>query len=1058
MKSSKKLLSVILCMLMLLSNAIAFADNGDVVNKADFSLYATAEEAAFNIDGKGTQITFNGSQYYYEYNEKYYNIADVFTAYNNDKTEEKTNFLNDLESNYSSVEKPGTGELRVEEVSAINKTNIVVKLSKAAEKELTKDFFKVEGATVTTVAPGEKADEYILNIESLDGKKGTVTVNGVSKTYDFTAPVVEKAEVENVELVNYRRMTVTFNTVVDKASAENPANYYFELVEGKAGKFGATAGEVVDSYSLNNITGNGTDGITKWWEAKDANDEKININAQPVEGKTVVTINFPEDARFGKGAASITLKALAGKSGADKALDKDVKFLFAVRDVKDAKKLRTIDTAVKEITVKDEIAPKLVKATVVHSDNTIEKVDLSKPVEVKVDDKIVLEFSEPLEKHDEAGKKVKVYRDGKELNTTTNTVGANAIAIEKVATTTYDDAKLATIDLGSTNGFLEGLTPTKGDKFVVLVTGLRDLAGNLAGDVKFTIEVVEDKTTPDEDLKILGVEQVLDNVFRIEANKAAKDLAANLVIKEADKDNKDVKVEFKDTSLLEFKKCEFDKNGVDVELSGKPVVTKKYYAYVAVPAAYKATEVNQLDFEGGFYLDKKVIVESTDKKFETYIKDNMHIELDRQAPELDQEEQEIPYAYIRYFHDATDLKLNIGFTDVNPKSWNKEYNSKEIVAAQEAIFANLATGYTGTVRVKATYINDNEDEVTRYVDLDYNGKTTTTNKAYIDEDKNVLVLNLKDSNLLVKNDGTEITALTDLESGVKFEISLPKGVASDDYAKKANVGITGGTFLDESGREENKHGYTSVASDVVITIGEKQKVVEGKKVPQTSKQLIGYDPATKELVILVTGLPTRESVENLDNYILNGKTLKELGAKESDVFFADAQAKDLTAVSVTGDLKDYKVIRITLPKNSIEKNGPADLIVRGLAHKEGATMTEVETVVEGLEDNTAPGFVSGKIEGNSKITLKFDEPVVLAKDALSTSAIRNFTVKINGETVQVLTATPSGNTITLEIANDNTVIEKAEIEIKLNPNGKMEIVDETGNELDVTEEPIVILK
>ena len=34
-------------------------------------------------------------------------------------------------------------------------------------------------------------------------------------------------------------------------------------------------------------------------EAK-TNDELININAQSVDGKTVVTINFPYNARFGK--------------------------------------------------------------------------------------------------------------------------------------------------------------------------------------------------------------------------------------------------------------------------------------------------------------------------------------------------------------------------------------------------------------------------------------------------------------------------------------------------------------------------------------------------------------------------------------------------------------------------------------------------------------------------------------------------------------------------------------------------------------------------------------
>ena len=886
--------------------------------------------------------------------------------------------------------------------------------------------------------------------------KGTNTVNFTYKGQEFTevvnfTPAEEvKAAVENVELVNYRQLKVTFNTVVNEASATKPENYYFELVDGLAGKLGA-AGDVTGNNTLADIETTKPSGSNKdWWDPANKN-----IVASRDGEKTVVTINLPEDARFDNG---LTVKDMVTSNPQkDKALNENVKFNFAVRDVKDEGGKKSIDTAVKQLIVKDEVKPELVKATVVHSDDTIEKVDLSKPVEVKVDDKIVLEFSEPLEKHDEAGKEVKVYRDGKELDLIQAT---KAIAIEKENTTTYNNAKLATIDLNSTNGFLKGLTPTKGDTFVVLLTGIRDLAGNIIQEaISFNIKVVEDETTtppPADKPAILGVEQVLDNVLRIEGNKAAADAtlgAVNVVIKEAAVDKTDVKV---DLNTLTFAQDSDD---------------EKYYAYVAFPAKYKAadTDAGYVDFKGGFYLNKTVVVESAEvtKEFETLTKENMHIEIDRQAPKLDKDQITLAYDEA----SSSDLCLRIGFTDQNPKTWVTDSTVKKV---QEQIFTNEAENYITSVakgiRVKVEYINDNEDVVNRYVDIDY-AAAAEAGKAHIDVTTNELVIDLSNTNLLIDKTGTEIANLQALKNGATFKVSLPKGVASDDYlgvdtGLTVQTGTTTATaiFLDESGRAnaaDDKHGYTSVAENVTIIIEKDTTTTPGKenKVPQTSKKLIAYDRDTDELVILVTGLPTKDSVEDLDNYVLNGKTLKELGVTKADVLFADAEARDLTVVTTASATEKYMVIRIKLPKGSIKKDGPADLIVRGLKHKEEGTMAEVSVVVEGLKDNTAPAYVSGKIEGSNKLLLKFDEPVVLVEDALPTSAIRNFKVKVNGELVSILSVNANGsNILEIEIANDNTVIEKAEVEIVMNNNGKMEIADEAGNELEVTTTPIVIVK
>ncbi|WP_077369459.1 hypothetical protein [Anaerosalibacter sp. Marseille-P3206] len=1038
---NKRTASLLLVMVLILSTfSSVFAAELDLKNtqtNKEYSLLDWFEDPMVLLD-----LNDNPQNYVIEVGEKTYNLSEITEKMQADKDltlEEAVKDLTPVD------EKPVEDELKVVEISAINATEIRVKFSNG----------DVENFTVKELTEGENTVEF-----EYKGQKFTEKVN-------FAAPVepVEKAEVESVELVNYRQMKVTFNRVVNETSATDPANYYFELVDGLAGKLGV-AGDVTKNNTLADIDTTNTG----WWGTAAA---RTNITASREADKTVVTINLPEDARFDNG---LTIKDMVTSGTTEKVLREGVSFKFAVRDVKDASGKKSIDTAVEEIIVKDNVKPELKAVSILHADTTVTKdVDLSKTVDVKVDDKIVLEFSEPLEAHNTVGKEVKVYRDGKELNTTTNTVGANAIAIEKVATTTYDDAKLATIDLGSTNGFLEGLTPTKGDTFVVALTGIRDLAGNIIQEaISFNIKVVEDETTPPttpDTVKILGVEQVLDNVLRIEGNKAAAEAtlgAVNVVIKEAAMDKTDVVVEFDGTT----NKLTFAQNPDD----------GKYYAYVAFPAKYKATTAAEgVDFKGGFYLNKTVVVESkaTTPEFETCTEENMHIEIDRQAPTLNTDQIDIEYADA----SSTDLKLRIGFTDVNPENWVTDSTVKAI---QEKIFTNNAKDYITSVvdgiRVKVEYVNDNEDKVNRYVDIDYVA-AAAAGKAHIDGTTNELVIDLKGTNLLVDKTNTELTNLQQLKSGATFEVSLPKGVASDDYLGKdtgltVQTGTTAATaiFLDESGRANttgtDEHGYTSVAANVTIIIGEDKTAPTGKenKVPQTSKKLIAYDRNTDELVILVTGLPTKDSVEDLDNYVLNGKTLTEREVTKADVLFADAKDEDVLLVSGLATISaatsagyqtadKYKVIRIKLPEGSIKKDGPADLTVRGLRHIEEGMMAEVSVVVEGLKDNTAPEYVSGKIEGSNKLLLKFDEPVVLVEDALPTSAIRNFKVKINGELVSILSVNANGsNILEIEIANDNTIINKAEIEIVMNNNGKMEIADEAGNELKVTETPIVIVK
>lgn len=188
MKVNKKLLSMILLTVMLFSSAVAFADNGDVYKKEDFSLYAKARDAAFNVDGKGREITFNSSKYYYELNGKFYEVADLLKAYNEDKSEDKVNFEKDLEENYVGIEKPvDEEELKVVEVSAINAKQIQIKFSKAVDEStvitggaLTANV-KINGIGTSGtdfVNPGTMTAEL-----SEDGKTLTITAQAAVANY-----------------------------------------------------------------------------------------------------------------------------------------------------------------------------------------------------------------------------------------------------------------------------------------------------------------------------------------------------------------------------------------------------------------------------------------------------------------------------------------------------------------------------------------------------------------------------------------------------------------------------------------------------------------------------------------------------------------------------------------------------------------------------------------------------------------------------------------------------------------------------------------------------------
>jgi hypothetical protein len=345
MKNKLRVISIVL-VIMLLGTMSVFAANGDIYN-----LDGTKE-----YDARQVQVTksiknmlrFNKDKYAYEIDGKAYLLEDAFTAFER--------FGGDRDLMYAQMaeyfepviddvtEPPEEGDLEVIEISAIDSTTIRVLFSNGIESNFTVDPLKNGSNTVTFI---------------YDGVEYTGTVNWVAK-----------AAVEKVEFDNYRQIRVTFNTVVDESTATNPENYYFEIVEGDVADdvFGV-APTLQDANHLLKMETGYPGGAAAWFA------DGPHIFENTVNGKTEVTIQLPEDARFTNilddhNAASAgtlvgtldderTLSVLLADGLTLKHLIKNTNVVVSVRNVRNADKIRNIDTSRHEILILDEEKPEI---------------------------------------------------------------------------------------------------------------------------------------------------------------------------------------------------------------------------------------------------------------------------------------------------------------------------------------------------------------------------------------------------------------------------------------------------------------------------------------------------------------------------------------------------------------------------------------------------------------------------------------------------------------------------------------------------------------------------
>lgn len=165
-------------------NTMSFAAPFDLTHNED----ATKNYGFSEFLGNSTKFNYvrdNMAKYLIEATN-----GDLYNAYEvNDEIEKGAK---DFDEAIKNLEPVGTQtpeeKLKVESVSAINNTTIEVKLESAADATAANFTATLDGAAVEvkSAVAGAGKTVYTLVVEDLFGKKGSLTVNGVSTSIDFS--------------------------------------------------------------------------------------------------------------------------------------------------------------------------------------------------------------------------------------------------------------------------------------------------------------------------------------------------------------------------------------------------------------------------------------------------------------------------------------------------------------------------------------------------------------------------------------------------------------------------------------------------------------------------------------------------------------------------------------------------------------------------------------------------------------------------------------------------------------------------------------------------------
>ncbi|MBM7556938.1 hypothetical protein [Halanaerobacter jeridensis] len=409
----------------------------------------------------------------------------------------------------------------------------------------------VDSTTIKVKSSDNEVEEIILEKElELGENEVTFEYNGKSytKTVNYKDPGVE-----SVELIDYRNLKVTYNTIVDHATASELDNYYININEGNAAYNSIDAIDLGASNRLSELS----------------QSTIITTEVNDIDGRTVVDIYFPEDARFtNKKDQSTdddderTLEVqYAGNQIENKFLIKGETIEVAVRNVATKNGKLSIDTTVHEVYIKDEDHPTCKSMFVTGDYNTDNlgkvinfdgAVDRVIPTSEHAGNNVALKFDEPVfDSHDlqykeDEDKVIRVWVNGEEIASSSGLDSegeelasslADVMKFNMSAADNYEKSSKAIVKIKDllaayatkTNQDLNAVYKI-GESHTVKVSGIRDLAGNVMVkdmEVEFTVNLVDDEEIPDDGETqpeinhdtlppmVKEIKQVADNIFRI---------------------------------------------------------------------------------------------------------------------------------------------------------------------------------------------------------------------------------------------------------------------------------------------------------------------------------------------------------------------------------------------------------------------------------------------------------------------------------------------------------------------------------------------------------------
>ncbi len=1086
MKVTKKLLLLGLALTMLLTMSVpvfALPGNTVVVGEKAFSMDYFFDEA---LDDEIVDAVNEGGDIYFDVTQSGDNFIDAFSG--DAVTDEQKGGLSDIEYlNYDGTrvvyenfddKTPVQEEIVVENVAVVNNTTIEVSFSDGVVKTY----------TGKELVPGENK----------------VTFDYKGKTYEetVTLPAPDGTSVENIELINYRNLKVTFDGLVDSSSAADPANYYFEIVDGNAAYGAIGIPTLLESNQLSKIETDYTS-TNGWWGDG-------HIIAEDINGKTVVNIYLPEDARFTNeedimsgtypypyNAADTerTLGVEMRDSKTDgyilKKLLKDTTFNMAVRNIKDLDGKLSIDTISMPVRIIDEVRPELVgvkKVTKLGSASEANCFSYGKdlgsfsllrtnPALGQDGESLQFIYSEPVfDAHRSDMSDLDWYRDitlyvnGKPLASLSEG-DLNEYMKFEMGNSKYEDSKIVTIDVEEAVKAIDEEF-AKGIEYIVQFVGVTDLAGNIevTSDHTFKVSFRDDPVADPEIVMpvVLGVDQVADNIFRIEFNRAG--VEGTFVLENPDGEGQGYFLER------------------DIPLSAPSKSNGKFYSYVAVPACDSEDAegiaipegidkdwILSYDNNGTIYRD--IRVEDVRVENDTVAQGTLYgLDFTKTMALTDDVKSPVAENPGTISYGGRTSQISIKVKDVTP--WVDDENitpywvspiaynydsvtesfSNEIVPYQE-----FADTY---LPIKVSYVDGagatHAAMISNY-DLDPdNGAPSDMNPGYRgsitwDATNDTLVLDLEKYLDLLDGDKK-------LVSGATYKIEIPKGYFTDspldlnfrDYEPEFTfAGNSYDLLYVDSARDNDDYswfarydsglGYTSVEQTVTVDIGvDDVTPPPAQHVPQTSKQLIYYDEATNCMKIEFTGDIDVDTLKDKNNYSFNGKTLAQWDAELGTNTVIEYQVKNIP------EFHQYAVFEI--PQDSIQVYGNYEFTVQGVAHPDGAKMVPVTTEVR-LEDVYRPVVIDAIVTGDFQIKLTFNEPVKYFVDTEPTDAhavADNFIVKVDGVKLTLDTAVlPDGydsdREITLNLGSEIPSEGAITVEIVKDDNGNILVIDHAGN-------------